>query len=367
MSSAAPRFVFVPVSGPGGAGEYHRSLAVARALEHRWPECHIRFVLNRRAPYAADAPYEGLRIDDSPTRESGAVGEFLACERPDVVVFDSSGRLAQYRAARAAGAAVVYVSSRPKTRWKGFRLRRMRVLDQHWIAQPRFLAGAPGTLELLKLRLVQRPELVFLDTLHEPLDLPATRALQRRLGILPRRYVVLCPGGGGEFGHPTDAAAVFSRAAQLLTSTAGMPVVAVLGGRRGTGERVRSEDNDRILSYLPNGTLLGLVHDAAVAVVNGGSLLLQSMAQGTPIVAAPIAGDQADRIARCAELGCVQPSPLEPAAMARAATTLLDDEPRRDSLRRGLASVAVRNGADVAADAVARLLARRAEQPGVAA
>jgi hypothetical protein len=117
MPAAAPRFLFVPVSGPGGAGEYHRSLAVARALEQRWPGCRIRFVLNTSAPYTAASPYAGLRIEDSPTRSNAAVVDYIRNERPDVVVFDSSGRLAQYAAARDVGAGVVYVSSRPKTRW----------------------------------------------------------------------------------------------------------------------------------------------------------------------------------------------------------------------------------------------------------
>ncbi|MCE3283953.1 MAG: hypothetical protein K0R70_209, partial [Steroidobacteraceae bacterium] len=142
MVEAEPRFLFIPVSGPGGAGEYYRSLAAARGLERRWPGCRIRFVLNRAAPYAREAPYGVLSLEDSPTRSNARVIEYIRAEQPDVVIFDSSGRLAQYRAAQASGAGVVYVSSRPKTRWKGFRWRRMRVLDQHWVAQPRFLGGA---------------------------------------------------------------------------------------------------------------------------------------------------------------------------------------------------------------------------------
>jgi hypothetical protein len=195
--TAAPRFVFVPVSGPGGAGEYHRSLALARGFERRWPGCTIRFVLNRGASYTAESPYPGLRIDDSPTRAGNAVSQYLIEERPDVVVFDSAGRLAQYRAARSVGAAVVYVSSRPKTRWKGFRFRRMRALDQHWIAQPRFLGGEPTPYERCKLRLAGRPEVVVLDVLHEPIDVAGTRELQRALGLEPGQYVLVCPGAVG--------------------------------------------------------------------------------------------------------------------------------------------------------------------------
>jgi hypothetical protein len=357
--AATPRFLFVPVSGPGGAGEYHRALAVARGAERRWPGCEIRFVLNTAAPYAASAPYPGLRLDDSPTRSNAAVCAYVRSVRPDVVVFDSAGRQAQYAAAREVGAAVVYVSSRPKTRWKGFRWRRMRLLDQHWIAQPRILGGAPGPYEQLKLRVLGRPELVFLDTVHEPVDAAAVRDLQARLQLEPGRYVVLCPGGGGDFGTGPDPAAVFAQAAELLQARLDCPVVAVLGA----GARAAAADSPthagRTLTALPNGVLLGLIHDAAVAAVNGGSLLLQSVAQGTPLVAAPIAGDQAARIRRCADFGCVRELRLEPRALAEGVAALLDDAPARAAMRAGAGRMGLHNGVDTAMEAIERLLCRR--------
>lgn len=353
----APRFVFVPVSGPGGAGEYHRSLAIARGFERRWPGSQIRFVLNRQAPYAASAPYPGLLLDDSPTRCSAAVERYLRQERADVVVFDSSGRLAQYRAARAAGSRVVYVSSRPKTRWKGFRLRRMRMLDQHWIAQPRFLGGEPNAYEKLKLRLVGRPEVVTLDTLHEPIVAGDVQELQRQLGLERGRYVVLCPGGGGTFEPGSDPAQVFVDAAASLAATRTEAVLAVVGPRLHAELAGRAAPGSlKVLPHLPNGQLLGLVRDAAVSAVNGGSLLLQSLAQRAPLVAAPIAGDQAARIDACARLGGVVAAPLEAAALSGAVTTLLSDPAACAALRASAAQLDLRNGVDEATDAVARLL-----------
>jgi hypothetical protein len=193
-----PKFLFIPVSGPGGAGEYFRSLAVARSLERRWPGCAIQFVVSRDAPYSRGAPYPVLLVERSPTYETAEVKAILQRERPDVVVFDSSGRVAQYRAARELGARVVFVSSRATTRRKGFRLRRMRWIDQHWIAQPRFLGGELGAAERTRLRLMPGCAIEFLEVLHEPVDEAATRDLQRRLGIEPGRYVLACPGGGGQ-------------------------------------------------------------------------------------------------------------------------------------------------------------------------
>jgi hypothetical protein len=353
----APRFAFVPVSGPGGAGEYQRSLAIARGLQRRWQSAEVRFVLNRQAPYAAACPYPALLLDDSPTRSSVAVEAFLRDFRPDVAVFDSAGRLAQYRAVSACGGRVVYVSSRPKTRWKGFRLRRMRAIDQHWIAQPAVLGGAPNAWERLKLRLLGRPGIVLLDTLHEPIDEARLRERQRELGVEPGNYVLLCPGGGGAFEPGTDPAAVFLAAARQLAERRPEPVVAVVG------ERFRNPLDDRnyleslrILPRLPNGELLGLVRDAAVSAVNGGSLLLQSVAQGVPLVAAPIAADQPARIRGLAATGCVKGVPLQAAALAEGVAMLLDDHTAREAARAAAARLALRNGVDAAVDAVARLL-----------
>jgi hypothetical protein len=186
-----PRFLFVPVSGPGGAGEYFRSLAVARALERRWPGCAITFIVSRDAPYARDTPYPVRLVDRSPTYETRAVIDTIERERPDVVIFDSSGRVAQYRRARELGARVVFVSSRATTRRKGFRLRRMRRIDQHWIAQPRILGGDLGAGERLRLRLMPGCGVEFLEVLHDPVDEPGTRDLQRHLGVESGGYVLV--------------------------------------------------------------------------------------------------------------------------------------------------------------------------------
>ncbi len=356
------KFLFVPVSGPGGAGEYFRSLAVARSIERRWPGCEIRFVVSRDAPYARDTPYPVSLVNRSPTYETREVQAILERERPDVVVFDSSGRVAQYRAARQAGARVVFVSSRATTRRKGFRLRRMRWVDQHWIAQPRILGGGLGAAERLRLRLAPGCEVEFLEVLHEPVDEPGTRALQERLGLEPGRYVLVCPGGGGVFNGRVDATPDYYAAGCRIAAECGLPVVAVLGPRfvppGPTPPRVH------VLDTLPNSQLMGMLRDARVGVVNGGSLLLQAIAQHTPCVAAPIAEDQPARIAGCAKAGLVRPSALDASVLAEEARALLRDEAGRTALRQRLEASGLRNGVDVAVDAVSRLVRAPLPAPG---
>jgi len=352
----ALRFLFVPVSGPGGAGEYYRSLAIARGIERRWPDCDIKFVVSRDAAYAAGSPYPVLTVGRSPTYETAEVVRIIEQERPHVVIFDSSGRVTQYRAARRVGARVVLVSSRPSSRRRGFRFRRLWLLAQHWIAQPRYLGGQLGWWERCKLRLGPHPEVVFLEVLHEPIEEAATHEMQRRLGIEPGQYVLACPGGGGTAGSGPDASAEFLAAAGRVAGQTGLPVVAVLGARFGVPDRPPAGVS--VVASVPNGLLMGLVRDARAGIVNGGSLLLQALAQRTPCVAVPVMGDQPQRIAATVTLGFARRADLDATAIAAAAIDLLRNDAEREAMRARLASLGLRNGVDVAVEATSRLVPR---------
>lgn len=351
--TGAPRVLFVPVSGPGGAGEYYRSLAIARAVERRWPGAAISFVMSREAPQAAGAPYPVHLVDRSPTYETAAVRRILADVRADVAVFDGAGRVAQYRCARTLGTRTVFVSSRPSTRRKGFGLRRLWNLDQHWIVAPRFLGGGLGTAERAKLLLAPRCEPVFLDVLYEPIDEEATRALQSRLGVVPGQYVIACPGGGGHATGGREPWQVYLEASRRVAAQRGLPVVAVLGPRATVAVEVPGV---RVIESLPNAVLMGMVRDAECGVVNGGSLLVQAIAVGLPCVAAPISDDQPARVAACAAQGLVLAATLDADALAAAAQALGDASRRTDLVGRQ-AALGLVNGVDVAIAALERLLA----------
>jgi ADP-heptose:LPS heptosyltransferase len=269
---SAPRLLFVPVSGAFGMGEYARSLAIAQGAARRWPAASIHFILSRAAPYAAHTPFPATLLPSSPTFHTAAVIACLHARRPDVVIFDNAGRSAQLRAARRAGARVVYISARPRHRAKAFRLRWMRLIDEHWIAYPEFIAGGLRFFERLKLRLLGRPSVRYLDVVlaraaagapnaqspdgmpnapspestvqamgsvgaaqtpspagtaqtqgaagaavpgHEFEDAP----ILARLGCIADGYLLVVPGGGT--GHPraSDAADRFLQAAQALAES----------------------------------------------------------------------------------------------------------------------------------------------------
>jgi glycosyltransferase involved in cell wall biosynthesis len=397
-----PRLLFVPVSGPFGMGEYARSLAIAQGAAARWPGASIQFMLSRTAPYAAHAPFPTTLLSSSPTFHSAAVIEFMNKWRPDVVIFDNAGRTAQLRAARQAGARVVYISARPRQRAKAFRLRWMRVIDEHWIAYPEFIAGSLRFCERVKLKLLGRPTLRYLDVVlarervqtadaHGAADGQESadgRSAHPLIGPSGGGYVLVVPGGGT--GHPgagdagdrfLDAARALARsgvdtvfvgragpAAGSATSAVTASTVGASTGEGSTGTASTAQADTAAASIadgarlwlpgpLPQAELAGLMRGARLIVANGGSTLLQAIACGRPCIAVPIAGDQAKRIRRCVAAGLAVAAPLDPDAIVQLALELLRDDRRREALAARVAALGLVDGVELALNALNALLA----------
>ncbi len=346
-------FLFVPVSGPGGAGEYYRCLAIARAILAQWPEARVRFVLSRQASYAASCPFPTVLLQDSPTRDVAPVVELICRTRPEAVIFDSAGRVSQLKAAARVGAARIYISSRPKTRWKGFKLSRMRWTDEHWIASPAFLGRGLTWVERAKLWLVPAVRTRFLPTLYEAPSAVQRAGVLARLGLQADQFVLCCPGGAGQFAGLNSGPATFAAAAARIAATRALPVLLV-GAPEGF-----DAPGVRALGSLPNAELMALAGAARLCVINGGSLLLQCLAQQAACVGVPIAGDQARRIEGCARQGAVQPATFTADAIVAATNDLLDHPEKLTALHHAAGRLELCNGVDVAVHALDELLSRR--------
>jgi len=358
--NAAPRILFVPVSGPAGVGEYYESLALAGGIRSAWPDADVRFVINRDARYAHSVPYPVTQVRGSPTVATEEVVPVIDAFKPQLVIFVAAGRVKQFRAAREVGARVVYVSQRPNTRSRGFRLRRMRYLDQHWIAQSRLQGGQLNWLEKLKLRLAPNLHIAFFDGLHESIDEKAVRRLQSAYGLEAGHYIVVSPGGGGRFGA-VSGSEVFALAARALAARTSYTVVLVVGPN--ANPVIGNQDkNFAIMTSLPNGQLMGLMRDARFAITNGGTLMVQTLMQGTPCMAVPIAGDQSQRIAPYAARGMVVAQQLNPGAMVDSAVDVLQDESCMNKMRHSIADAGLTNGVPTALREIASLLGLSAEQ-----
>lgn len=360
MIDGAPRLLFVPVSGAFGMGEYARSLAIARQAAARWPGAAIQFILSREAPYAALTPFPATLLASSPTFHSAAVVALIERWRPDLVIFDNAGRTAQLRAAKRAGAGVVYISARRRQRRKAFRMRWMRLIDEHWIAYPEFVAGSLGFFERLKLRLMRRPRVRYLDViLAAGAAVGAAReSMLTRIGVTADDYVLVVPGGGT--GHPgaRDAVAQFRDAALSLAAAGVDSVLVAAGDAPPEAAALPGTPHLRVLGSLPQPDLAELMRAARVVVSNGGSTLLQAIGCARPCLAAPIAGDQEERIRRCVAAGAALAVPLESAAIAAAAAALWADEAQREQLAGRAIALGLTDGLEVAMRGIHALLAK---------
>ena len=352
---AAPRLLFVPVSGPHGMGEYVRSLEIARAAVRHWPDATVHFALSRAAPYATECPFPHTLLPSSPTFHTPEVAALTEELRPHVVVFDNAGRTAQLRAARRVGAAVVYVSARARQRRRAFRWRWLSLIDEHWLAYPEFLSGALTTVERLKLRWMHRAPPRYLDVILPASDPALNAAVLERFRLTQESFALFVPGGGT--GHPgaLDAVSVFTEAAQALAAS-GVPTLLVAAPRAsgsGTAGALRTA------ARLPLDELTALLRQARVVVSNGGSTLLQAIACRAPCIAAAIAKDQSERIRRCARARVVLPVPLDASAIAARATALMGDETARAALVRQAESLNLADGLQVALAGLEALLGRK--------
>ena len=343
MGDSTPRLLFVPVSGPFGRGEYARSAAIADGVLRRWPAAKVHFVLSREAPYAASTPFPVTLLPSSATFHSPAVIEVIRSFRPQIVVFDNAGRTAQLAAARRAGARVVYISARARQRYKAFRLRWMRLIDEHWIAYPRFIAGGLTVLERLKQRLLGRPTVRYLDVVLSR----APPAAEGGEPAIERGDAVLVVPGGGT-GHPgaEHACAAFLRAARGIAA-AGWPVQYV-----GPGENEDMASGLELFAALPQHELAERMRRARLVVTNGGSTLLQAIACGAACIAAPIAGDQRRRIRRCVEAGAAVAAAVTASGIEERSLALLRDESARAALERRAQGLALADGVEVASSAL---------------
>lgn len=329
-------------------GEYARSATLARAIAQRWPAASLHFLLSRAAPYACAVPFPTTWLEASATFHTPEVLEVLRTFRPQVVIFDNAGRTSQLEAAHRLGARVIYVSSRRRQRAKAFRLRWMRLLDEHWIAYPRLIAGDLRLLERAKLRLLGRPIVRYLDVVMAR-PAPGRAAPLLAEAGLEGPFILVVPGGGTGARGARGALERFEHAAVSLAARG----IAVLYAGRPTGTVPAAL---KVRPDLPQADLAALMGRAEVVLVNGGSTLLQAIACGAPCVACGIAGDQHARIRRCVAAGLALSAPLDAESMAERCAALFADAPARAALRARAAQSALADGVEIALGALARYI-----------
>lgn len=287
----APRVLFVPVSSPRGSGEYARTLSLATALTRKVPATLCHFALSEEAPYARECPFPATLLPSSPTFHTAEIAALIVNFQPTVVVFDNAGRTAQIQTARKHGARVIFISSRQRQRRRAYRLRWLRMLDEHWIACPELIAGAPSLLERSKAAIANRPLARYMDCLIPDVD-----------GRLAKSHdhILVLTGGVADSRSFAAAPHVMAQVAARLAAEQ-VPVILVGAPTELVPSRVPA--NLTILPRLAVTEVGARIQAAQVVICNGGDTLIQVLALERPCVAIAMAPDQVIRLKRCQKNG----------------------------------------------------------------
>ncbi len=330
-----PCILFVPVSGSAGSGEVQRCRLLAQALRQHWPQVIPHFLLADGTPMATfDATY----LSASPTRVPAEVVAAIERLRPAVVVFDGNARVATLAAARTAGARTVLVSSRLSARDRGLRWRRMARLDAHWLVGAE-LRDSPGWRERIARSRFPRVQVRRFATVFAPPEPIA--ALLQELGPRGQPFAVVCAGGTGHAGAAELFGDVATRSADagLATFAIGIP----------------ARPPAIAIDELSNAQLMGLLAASRVALLAGGSLLVQALALDTPTLAVPLQDEQAARVRWLANHGAVRTvAGVDPRELARELRELAGDDQARAQLQRGCRALGLDNGLQAMTQDLAR-------------
>jgi hypothetical protein len=340
------KILFVPVSGPAGIGEYQRSLFLAQSLLARHPRWDVRLVVSVTAPFVDNVPVPIFRTTRSPTKVPTEVDHILEEFRPSVVIFDCAGRRSNLCLATQLGARTVFVSNHRRKRRRGFGIRRLCYTDDHWILQPNLNCGGLTVIERLKLHWLGKREPVFLGPVF-----PETMCARH---VPERPFFLCCPGGGGNQVQGLQSGAVFAEAARDVAEALDIRGV-VITGANFTGELPASR-RLQVHRSLPGSALAGLLSAAKFALVGGGDLLSQAIANKAPSISAPSAPDQLQRISAFEQRGlCMSARPDGLAEVAVAAHS----DGRLASLIERLRSSDMNNGLSVGVERIEMLAANR--------
>jgi hypothetical protein len=349
MRSIDKTVLFSPASGPTGSGEYYRCLNIARAMVSRAEDLDVHFLLHREASVELESDFQYHQIEATPSRATQAVSRLIELVRPDLAVFDCTGRVRHFRQVKRQGGRVVWISNRPGKRRRGFRPRVIATLHRHVIADTETGQQQLSLRERLLQRLIGACHVSFANTVTPELD-PATAPRPDSLARLPTDYALFVSGGGGYEWHGQAVPEVFVEAAAELYRRTGLECVVVLGPQY-SGE-VLAPDGIHLIPAVKTRQLSALMAHARCGVAGGGFMISsQVLATRLPAVLVAVGGhDQPARIRRLASEGLVLAAQLPATNLAEQAERLVRDPALAAGLVNSIERRGIRNDVGLIAE-----------------
>lgn len=341
MATATRKVLFVPVSGTTGIGEYMRSSIIAEQLALRYPDWLLAFVLNKQAPYALACPYKSYLLDDSPTKCVDEVNQIISDFRPDVVVFDASGRQSQLAHAKACGAKVIFFSQHEKKRRRGLKPSRLKVTDAHFVVQPAFTIKPLALVERIILKVMNEDTPECIGPVFSPVDQNIKAKLLAKHDLIENQFLLFNAGSGGHKVAGKLAANEFAFAAAKLAKSTGLTCVMIYGSNY--PETLPDLDGVIAIKQVDNSEFMALLEAAKINVIAGGDSLLQALALKKVCVAVPVSKDQPARIKRCMSAHAIVSAELDQESMVRETQALLTGE-QFEQLHARIKSLGMENG-----------------------
>ncbi len=322
-----PVILFVPVSSAEGVGEYARSIIIADELKQIWPQANIHFILNKQAPYSESCPYQTHLSDCSATKNTPLVKKVIDQSKPDLVIFDCSGRGEQFKYARRSGAKVIFISQHRKKRARGLKLSRLLNTDLHWVVQPDFAISELSAIEKLKLKIFKRPAPRNIGPVFSRVSSQIQKDILHQLKLTAEQFYLFNAGSGGHFVNNKLAADIFYQAAVQFQNNTQLPCLMVFGANY-PEPLPDSTSNDKIIciSSLTNEQFIALLDAAKGRVISAGDTILQTIQMKKPSVAAAVSKDQPARLETCDKLGVVISAKTNVQDLLRKAEQLSDSQ-----------------------------------------
>lgn len=343
------RVLFVPVSSSKGIGEYMRSLILAQAVQEAFSNAETHFVLSEEAPYVEKCPYPVLITPRSATYHVAEVNAYIDKFKPDVVVFDASGRAKQIKHAKKAGAKTLFIAQHNKKIKRGFKLNRLIYTDAILIAQPKFAVSNLSYISYLKLKLLKKTPPKYLDSIFASLKSVDEAAILKKYNLAKDNYIFASAGSGGHKFHTGKLAAEqFNIALEdARRQTEGvMPYLQVWGANY-PNKNLPLVDQAINLRNVTNLEFIVLLKNSYIALINGGDTLLQALSLKVPCVVVPVSSDQPQRIRKIKKYSsCFLESGIQPQEITEQLLQLLSVRTRL-LIKEQLAVTEVNNGVDI--------------------
>ena len=321
--------LFIPVSSPSGIGEYIRSMIIAKALQLRWPNVKIHFILNEQVNYIKACPYTVHTCKGSPTKDVSIVNDIIMSISPDLVIFDASGRGSQFKLAKATGAKVAFISQHNKKRNRGLKLNRLLNTDIHWVVQPDYCIKSLNFWQRAKLTFFNKKVPKNIGPVFELSNNDYQVQLLKKYDLSNCNYFIFNAGSGGHNVKGTLAADIYYQAAKefyqkRLDGITNMKCVVLFGSNY---PKELPKNKDIIcLKSIENKGFIALLSNAQGCVISAGDTLLQCIALHKSCVAAPVSPDQPARLRLCQKEQLVFAAELSPESLVQQALLIFDEK-----------------------------------------